>query len=56
MHVLPVKIECRWCLGDGYVTYGFSRPYKVSCGMCEGRKHVWISPTQLKDSDVVLKR
>jgi hypothetical protein len=55
-HILPVKIECRHCLGDGVMKHGYSRPYKFECPVCKGAKHVWISPVELRNSDVVLKR
>jgi hypothetical protein len=35
--------------------YGFSKPYKAQCPLCQGNKHLWISPANLQDSDVVLK-
>jgi len=39
-HEVPVKIECRRCFGDGYWTHGYSKPMKVTCTLCEGRKHL----------------
>jgi hypothetical protein len=55
-HVLPIKIECRQCLGDGYMSYGFSKPYKVQCGVCQGAKHLWVDPAELRPSDIKLRR
>lgn len=54
-HILPIKIECRYCLGDGFVTFGYVRIEKRTCPHCKGVKHEWISPVDLKDSDVVLR-
>lgn len=53
---LPVKIECRSCFGDGIFRHGYSKPMKITCRSCDGRKHMWVHPTDVKDSDVVLKR
>ena len=55
-HRLPIKIECRQCLGDGTTRFGFSKPVKVECSMCEGRRHLWIDEAELRPSDVILKR
>jgi len=57
MMITPtVKIECRYCLGDGFITVGYSKPAKVQCQICEGRKSKWINRADLRDSDVIVKR
>ncbi len=54
-HVIPVKIECRTCLGDGFVSHGTGRG-TARCGACDGIKHLWVSPGEVRPSDVVVKR
>lgn len=56
MTLPPVRIECRSCLGDGFTTFGIKRIAKVQCAVCEGRKTVWIDPSELKAGDVVRRR
>lgn len=53
---VPVKIECRRCLGDGFMTQGVKNIRKVVCSMCEGRKHLYVSRWEVLPHDVVLKR
>ncbi len=54
-HVIPVKIECRTCLGDGFLSHGTGRG-TARCGACDGMKHLWVSPGEVRPSDVVIKR
>lgn len=57
MQITPkVKIECRWCLGDGYWSQGFSRVRKDPCPVCKGAKFDWVEPHEVKPTDVVVKR
>lgn len=54
-HVIPVKIECRTCLGDGFVSHGTGRG-TARCTACDGVKHLWVAPGEVRPSDVVVKR
>ena len=42
----PVRVECRWCLGDGwhYPGHVTNQRYKLTCAPCEGRGYRDISP------------
>jgi hypothetical protein len=50
-----IKIECRSCMGDGWVRVGTAPPRKVECVTCGGRKTKWIEDHELRPSDVVVK-
>ena len=54
MNSAPVKIECRNCLGDGWVIKG--RGSKDRCPACDGRGTNWIDRTKLLPTDVVCRR
>lgn len=55
-HVLPVKIECRHCFGDGFTTHGLAKPRKLTCSACNGAKHQWVLPDEVRSSDVRIGR
>ena len=42
----PIKIECRVCLGDGWVYPGYAtdQRYKATCHRCQGAGYLMISP------------